>query len=136
MSSSINFDYYFQALTTDNNGKTCTDINVGLKNLFEPFCEEKPHMVSSERILAGELDEGYPDLVAYKSMFGSQELWWWILLACRLDDAFTGIKQNYVYPIFEQIVIDNVKTNSSYDITENNEKKSTGNEIGQVVELN
>ena len=136
MSDTRNFDYYFQALTTDNNGKTCTDINVGLKNLFEPFCEKKPNMVSSERVLAGELEEGYPDLVAYKSMFGSQDLWWWILLACRLDDAFMGIKRNYLYPIFEQIAINDVKTNSSYNTTKNDEKESTGNEIGQLVELN
>lgn len=136
MSDYNNFDYYFQAKTTDNNGQTCTDINVGLKNLFEPFCEDKPTMVSSQKILAGEVEEGYPDLVAYNSMFNSQYLWWWILLACRLDDAFYGIKMNYIYPIFSLPLFDNIKVDSSYEETNDKVIEDTGNTIGTLVELN
>lgn len=135
MSSDINFDYYFQAKTTDNNGQTCTDINIGLKNLFEPFCEEKSQMKADENILIGEIEEGYPDLVAYHSFFNSQALWWWVLLACRQDDSFEGIKKNYLYPIFELINIENVKIDSTYETT-TEQKTETGNQVGTVVELN
>lgn len=136
MSSNINFDYYFQAKTTDNNGQTCTDINVGLKNLFEPFCEEKPFMVSLQKVLAGEVEEGYPDLIAYNSILSSQYLWWWILLSCRIDDSFEGIKMNYIYPIFELLKLDEVKVDSTYETLTDNGTKTTGNTIGTVVELN
>lgn len=133
--SNTNFNYYFQAQTTDNNGQTCTDINVGLKNLFEPFNEQKPTMVSSQRILASEIYAGYPDLLAYVSFLSSQDLWWWVLLACRLDDAFEGIKENYVYPIFELLDINDLKVNSTYNDNKDNSIQ-TGNTIGEVVELN
>jgi len=133
--SNSNFDYYFQAQTTDNNGQTCTDINIGLKNLFEPFCEEKPTMTSSQRILVSEVEEGYPDLVAYKSILNNQDLWWWVLLACRLDDAFEGIKSNYIYPIFELLIFSDIKTNSTYEVEEN-QSVEVENTPGTAVELN
>lgn len=135
MPSNINLDYYFQAKTIDNNGQNCTDINVGLKNLFEPFNEEKPKMKSIQRVLVGEIEESYPDYIAFKSLLSTQDLWWWILLACRLDDSFEGIKSNYLYPIFELLNIEDIKMTSSYETKEKTEEEE-GNTIGKVVELN
>ncbi len=124
------FSSFFQDRTLDNNGISVTDINAGLRNLFYKFNENANDFNPTERFFVSDIEEGYPDLIAKKSILGDQEFWWWVLLLNRLENPMTDIKTNWVYSINdEEQIIDFINTTN-----ENN--SSNNSRIGRVVELN
>lgn len=131
MVNNINFDSYFNKTVIDNNGNTVTDINAGLDNLFAYFNNAEYNLNTTQSYLVSEYEEGYPDLVAYRSILGSQQYWWWILLLNKLDDSFTNIKYNWVYSINDAQQINSFIENSTEANTSEDE-----NRLGKIVELN
>lgn len=131
MVNNINFDSYFDKTVIDNNGNTVTDINAGLDNLFAYFNTAEYNLTTTQSYLVSEYEEGYPDLVAYRSILGSQQYWWWVLLLNKLDDSFTDIKYNWVYSINDAQQINSFIENSTEANTSEDE-----NRLGKVVELN
>ena len=131
MVNNINFDSYFDKTAVDNNGNTVTDINAGLDNLFAYFNTAEYNLTTTQSYLVSEYEEGYPDLVAYRSILGSQQYWWWVLLLNKLDDSFTDIKYNWVYSINDAQQINSFIENSTEANTSEDE-----NRLGKVVELN
>lgn len=131
MVNNINFDSYFDKTVIDNNGNTVTDINAGLDNLFAYFNNAEYNLTVSQSYLVSEYEEGYPDLVAYRSILGSQQYWWWVLLLNKLDDSFTDIKYNWVYSINDAQQINSFIENSTEANTSEDEDR-----LGKIVELN
>lgn len=131
MVNNINFDSYFDKTIIDNNGNTVTDINAGLDNLFAYFNNAEYNLNTSQSYLVSEYEEGYPDLVAYRSILGSQQYWWWVLLLNKLDDSFTDIKYNWVYSINDAQQINSFIENSTEANTSEDEDR-----LGKIVELN
>lgn len=125
------FNSFFQQKIVDNNGIAVTDINLGLRNLFDTFNEKAEYIFESERYIVSDNDAGYPDLIAMNSILGSQRYWWWITLLNRLENPMTDFKSNWVYSINSQETI-NYIINASNDVN-----NSTNNSrIGKLVELN
>lgn len=131
MSNDINFDSYFDKKTIDNNGIPCTDINVGLNNLYKYFNDNANFLYEVQSYLVAEHEEGYPELVAEHSLLNSQQYWWWLLLLNRLDDPFEDIKQNFVYAINSEEQIQNI-----IDGSNNTNEAKDDSRIGSVIELN
>ena len=131
MANDINFDSYFTDIIVDSKGISVCDMNAGLNNLYKYFNENKNQFSTTQRYLVPEQDEGYPDIVAYKSILGSQAFWWWILLLNQQDDAFTGIKQDWAYSIVSGNQISTFIQNST-----SADEASTDERIGTVIELN
>ena len=131
MTNSVSFDSFFTEIITDNNGISGTDINAGLKNLYEFFNENANSLEEVQNYLVGEIEEGYPDLVAKRSVLGSQDYWWWILLLNRLDNPLEDIKYNWVYSINSSEQINNFIENSN-----NNNETKADSRLGSIVELN
>lgn len=132
MTNSVSFDSFFTEIITDNNGISGTDINAGLKNLYEFFNENANSLEEVQNYLVGEIEEGYPDLVAKRSVLGSQDYWWWILLLNRLDNPLEDIKYNWVYSINSSEQINNFIENSN----NNNNETKADSRLGSIVELN
>lgn len=131
MTNSVSFDSFFTEIITDNNGISGTDINAGLKNLYEFFNENANSLEEVQNYLVGEIEEGYPDLVAKRSVLGSQDYWWWILLLNRLNNPLEDIKYNWVYSINSSEQINNFIENSN-----NNNETKADSRLGSIVELN
>ena len=127
----INFDSFFQERILDNNGISVTDINAGLINLFKTFNENADSFTEQELFFVSDVEEGYPDLVAAKSILGNQRFWWWILLLNRLEDPIKDIKANWIYPINPSGQILTFINNSNESNNSNNNDR-----IGKVIDLN
>jgi len=126
----ISLDSFFQDTIVDNNGVAVTDINRGLQNLFSQFNERADDFTPTERYFVNDIEEGYPDLIARKSLLGDQAYWWWILLLNRLENPMTDLKENWVYSINDSSQIENF-------INYTNETSSSNNSrIGKTIELN
>lgn len=131
MTNTVRLNSFFSKQITDNNGKTCSDINAGLVNLFGFLNESTINLETSQRYLVSEYEDGYPDLVAKNSNFGSEDYWWWLLILNRLEDPLTEIRYNWVYGIksAEQV-------NSLIESSNTNNDNSSDSRLGTVVELN
>ena len=129
--NSISFDSFFAETIKDNNGKTVTDINAGLVNLYDYFNNIAPLLYPREGYIVAEFEDGFPDLVARNCYLGNQSYWWWILLLNRLDNPFTDIKANRIYSINDNDTIDNFISESN--ITK---EQQTTSRVGSIVELN
>lgn len=131
MTNTVKYDSFFDKVITDNNGVSVCDINAGLDNLYKYFNDNYTSYEQIQRYFVSEQEDGYPDSVAYHSAYGSEDYWWWLLLFNRQDDAFEGIKKNWVYSI-----------NGSYQVNEFVQNSTTADEaskderIGSIVELN
>lgn len=128
--NSVEFDSFFQERIVDPNGISVTDINAGLYNLFASFNEQADDFTPIERYFVDDIDTGYPDLIAQKSMLGNQRYWWWITLLNRLENPISDFKSDWVYSIVEQSQI------NSFINKTNETSESNNNRIGKVVELN
>ena len=128
--NSTPLDSFFQDRILDNNGVSVTDINAGLRNLFYNFNEYADNFEPTERFLVSDIEEGYPDLIAQKSILGTQNYWWWITLLNRLENPMTDFKMNWVYSINDDTQIQNF-----INVT-NEDNSSNTSRIGKVVELN
>ena len=126
----ISLDSFFQDRIVDPNGVSVTDINAGLRNLFYNFNEYENNFTPDEKYFVSEIEEGYPDLVAKKSILGNQDYWWWITLLNRLENPMTDFKTNWVYSI------NNYTQISDFINTTNEETSSNSSRLGKVVELN
>lgn len=124
---------FFSKKITDNNGQCCSDINAGLIELFSEFNEQRPLMQSKQRYFVSELDEGYSDSVAYNSILSDENLWWWVLLCCRFDDALVYPKANTILPIFATITLNKTKQQNS-TLTEMSSEEDSN--VNVIVELN
>lgn len=124
---------FFSKKVTDNNGQCCSDINAGLIELFSEFNEQRPLMQSKQRYFVSELDEGYPDAVAHNSFLSDENLWWWVLLGCRFDDALVYPKANTILPIFAMITLDKAEQRNSTSTEMLLEEDSN---VNVIVELN
>lgn len=129
--NSISFASFFQEVILDNNGIPVTDINAGLQNLFVNFNENADNFFDEQRFYVSENEEGFPDLVAYLSILGDQNYWWWVLLLNRLENPFLDIKVNWIYSINSADQIQSFINNTN----ETNSSRST-NRLGKLVELN
>jgi len=123
-------DSFFQDRIVDPNGVSVTDINAGLRNLFYNFNEYENNFTPDEKYFVSDIEEGYPDLVAKKSILGNQDYWWWITLLNRLENPMTDFKTNWVYSINSYAQI------SDFINTTNEETSSNSSRLGKVVELN
>lgn len=99
MSNNIKYDSFFTERTVDNNGQGCSDVNAGLKKLYQGLNDNWYSFEEMQRYLVSQDEDGYPELVAKHSILGSQDYWWWILFLNRLDDPLTAIKENWIYSI-------------------------------------
>ena len=117
-------------MTKHINGVSVTDINAGLRNLFYNFNEYENNFTPDEKYFVSDIEEGYPDLVAKKSILGNQDYWWWITLLNRLENPMTDFKTNWVYSINSYAQI------SDFINTTNEETSSNSSRLGKVVELN
>jgi len=131
MTNSVNYDSFFDEIITDNKGNSVCDVNAGLNNLYKYFNEYFNAFELTQRYFVPEQEAGYPDLVAAKSAFGSQDYWWWVLLINRQDDGLEGIKKNWVYSIIDPVQVDTFNTTST-----SADEASNDDRIGSVVELN
>lgn len=131
MANDVNYDSYFKDTIVDPNGVTVCNMNNGLNNLYKYFNEVADQFVTSQRYFVPEHEEGYPDLIAARSILGSQVFWWWVLLLNRQDDAFEGLKQNWVYSI-----ANGTQVSSFIQSSTSAEEASTDDRIGTVIELN
>lgn len=127
----ISLDSFFQDRILDNNNISVTDINKGLQNLFGFFNQKEYAMEETQRYLVSEFEEGYPDLVAKKSIMGDQQYWWWLLLANRLENPLTDIKANHIYSVLSNNDISSFVNDSNQSTDSANNKR-----IGTIVELN
>ena len=126
----ISLDSFFQDRIVDPNGVSVTDINAGRRNLFYNFNEYENNFTPDEKYFVSEIEEGYPDLVAKRSILGNQDYWWWITLLNRLENPMTDFKTNWVYSI------NNYTQISDFINTTNEETSSNSSRLGKVVELN
>ena len=131
MANSINYDSFFTETIIDPNGVTVCDMNAGLDNLYKYFNDYADRFDTAQRYVVPEHEEGYPDLIAARSILGSQDFWWWVLLLNRQDDAFEGLKQNWVYSIATGTQVETFIQDSTTA-----EEASSDNRIGTVIELN
>lgn len=131
MANDVNYDSYFQDTIVDPNGITVCDMNAGLNNLYKYFNETADRLDTVQRYFVPEHQEGYPDLIAARSILGSQVFWWWVLLMNRQDDAFEGLKQNWVYSIVTGTQVSSFIQNST-----SADEASSDDRIGTVIELN
>lgn len=99
MSNNIKYDSFFTERIVDNNGQGCSDVNAGLKKLYQGLNDNWYSFEEMQRYLVSQDEDGYPELVAKHSILGSQDYWWWILFLNRLDDPLTAIKENWIYSI-------------------------------------
>lgn len=129
--NSLSFDSFFSETIKDNNGKTITDVNAGLVNLYDYFNNIAPSLTPKEGYIVSEFENGFPDLVAMNCYLGSQAYWWWILLLNRLDNPFEDIKTNHIYSINDNDTINMFISDSN--ITK---EQQTTSRIGSIVELN
>jgi hypothetical protein len=127
----MNFDSFFQERIVDNNGISVTDINAGLRNLFYNFNEKADDFNPTEMFFVTDVDTGYPELIAKKSVLEKQGYWWWITLLNRLENPMTDFKTNWVYSINSTSQITSFINETNENISSNN-----NNRIGKVVELN
>lgn len=130
----LNFASYFSNIIVDNNGNTCSDINAGLQTLFSEFTQQRPYLSSTQKYFVAEFEEGYSDLIALNSMLGEAQLWWWVLLACRYDDALKYPEKDTILPIFEPIDLSLKTADSLAESSMALSEKETN--INIVVELN
>lgn len=128
--NNISFDSFFSETILDNNNIPVTDINAGLNNLFKTANEVDPFS-DSEYIFISDILENYPDLIAYKSNLGSEQYWWWITFANRLENPMIDFKKNWVYPIISSDQILNF-----IDISNSSANNSSNSRIGKIVDLN
>lgn len=126
----ISLDSFFQDRIVDPNGISVTDINAGLRNLFYNFNEYENNFTPDEKYFVSDIEEGYPDLVAKKSILENQDYWWWITLLNRLENPMTDFKTNWVYSINSHTQI------SDFINTTNEETSSNSSRLGKIVELN
>ena len=131
MSHNVNLDSFFDKRIVDNKEISVCDMNEGLNELFKYFNENFEAFELVQRYFVPEQEEGYPDLVATKSIYGSEKYWWWVLMLNRLDDAFEGIKKNWVYSIVHPVQITEFILNSNEEVEASSTKR-----IGSVIELN
>lgn len=131
MAHSTALDSYFTETIVDDKGVSVCDMNAGINELFKYFNENFDSFELAQRYFVPEQEEGYPDLIASKCAYGSQNLWWWVLMLNRLDDSFEGIKKNWVYSIVQPEQIGEFIQNSTAAT-----EASTDDRIGSVIELN
>ena len=129
--NATSFDSFFQERVVDPNGVSVTDINAGLRNLFYNFNEYADTFETTERYFVDDVEMGYPDLIAKKSILGSQSYWWWITLLNRLENPMTDFKVNWAYSIVNELQVTNFINETNENISSNN-----NNRIGKVIELN
>lgn len=127
----ISLDSFFQDRILDNNGVSVTDINLGLNNLFKYFNMQEPNMEETQRYLVKEFEDGFPDLVAKKSIMQDQCYWWWLLLANRLENPMTDIKTGVIYSILSLNDINDFVNSSNQSVESGNNSR-----LGTLVELN
>lgn len=131
MTNSVNFDSFFTEKTVDNNGVACCDINAGLANLYKYINTQLPNVQEEQLYLVRNHEIAYPDLVAYNSILGSQQYWWWILILNRLCDPLSELNENWVYAINSLSTINSIISGSNVA-----HESSVEERIGTVVELN
>lgn len=129
MANNIKYDSFFSKTTVDDNGQNCSDVNVGLKKLYEALNNNWYSFGEVQRYLVSEDEDGFPELVAKHSVLRSQDYWWWILFLNRLDNPLTDIKENWIYSINSTDQISNFVNQSN--TTEN----MTESEIGKVITI-
>ena len=127
----VSLDSFFQDRILDNNGVSVTDINLGLNNLFKYFNMQEPNMEETQRYLVKEFEEGFPDLVAKKSIMQDQRYWWWLLLTNRLENPMTDIKTNFLYSVLSLNDINDFINSSNQSVESGNNSR-----LGTIVELN
>lgn len=129
MSANTNLDSFFDEIILDNNNKSVSDINSGLRKLFEPIVDNP--LTTKQYYLVSDFEEGYPELVAHNSLLSDTSYWWWLLALNGLVDPLNEVKTNWVYSISSTGQIDNLmkKSDEINSVSENNR-------IGTVVELN
>lgn len=129
MVNSIRYNSFFSESTVDNNGQACSDVNVGLKKLYQALNDNWYNLGEVQRYLVSEDEDGFPELVAKHSVLSSQAYWWWILFLNRLDNPLVDIKENWIYSINSRDQISNFITQS------NNDENRVESEIGKVITI-
>jgi len=129
MSNTVKYDSFFSETTTDNNNQTCSDVNAGLKKLYQSLNDNWYSFGEVQRYLVSEDEDGFPELVAKHSVLGSQEYWWWILFLNRLENPLVDIKENWIYSINSRSQISNFITGT------NNLENRVESEIGKTIKI-
>lgn len=122
------FSSYFNKTIVDNNGIAVSDINAGIKNLYDNVI--LPTDDSDYKLfVVTEEDQGFPDLIAHK-YFGDQNYWYFFLLSNGIEDPFKEVTLGWAYGI--------VETSEAINNMQVAEEKSleTQSRIGTTVTLN
>lgn len=122
------FSSYFNSTIVDNNGIAVSDINLGIKELYENII--LPSDKSDYKLFVVTEDEqGFPDLIARK-YFGDQNLWYYFLLSNALEDPFKEITLGWAYGI-----VDSDLTSNTIETAEE-KNLDAQSRIGTTVTLN
>ena len=122
------FSSYFNSYIIDNNGISVSDINLGIKQLYENVIV--PTDSSNYKLfVVTEEDQGFPDLIAHK-YFGDQNLWYYFLLSNALEDPFKEITLGWAYGI-----VDTSETSNTIETAEEKDLEIQSR-IGTTVTLN
>lgn len=132
MTKSIEFNSFFSDVLVDNNGNNCSDINKGLDELFDFYNQCADNFYAQQRYLVKEDEDGYPDLVAHRSLLKSEKFWWWICFLNKVEDPIGEFGANWVYSIPSA----NQIADFIYASDENDDKTARDSMIGQLVSLN
>lgn len=129
MSNDITYNSFFSENIIDNNGQSCSDVNAGLKRLYQALNDNWYNLGEVQRYLVSEDEDGFPELVAKHSVLSSQEYWWWILFLNRLDNPLVDIRENWIYSINSRDQISNFIANT------NNLENKVDSEIGKTIKI-
>lgn len=129
MSNDITYNSFFSENIIDNNGQSCSDVNAGLKRLYQALNDNWYNLGEVQRYLISEDEDGFPELVAKHSVLSSQEYWWWILFLNRLDNPLVDIRENWIYSINSRDQISNFIANT------NNLENKVDSEIGKTIKI-
>ena len=129
MATDINLQSFFDKRATDNNNKSVTDVNAGIRKIFQPLIDT--HLIPQESYMISEFEDGYPDLVAKNCMLKSVDYWWWLLATNGHTDPLTQCKMILIYYIASKTQIQDLIEQS--DIVDSDSEKDR---MGSVVELN
>lgn len=122
------FSSFFTDRIVDTNGVSVTDINKGIKKLYNSVVVPTDN-ASYNMFVITEEDQGFPDLIAHK-YFGDQNLWYFFLLTNGLEDPFVELSLGWAYGI-----VDYAPAKNAIDVSEEKEL-TVQSRIGSTITLN
>lgn len=120
---------YFSETVLDSNGQSVSNINVGIKNLYDNIIVPS-ESADYKLVVIDDSTKYMPDAIAHRYL-GNQNLWHFFLLTNGIADPFTEIKTGWAFAI-----IDPTDANLSTDTAKSDNNIAATSRIGSVITLN